>query len=175
MRAAASSRPQKERVSVISFGFEGTEIKGHSHGHSEHHRLEPEGIEHQEDAVQGGEPQQAQGNHLGTQGDGARLPEIADVGAQQTVVHQPLVGSRRAAEKEGGRQQQKGCGGQHGQKDAGKAQGQRQESEGQVDVFHGAKIQAKRHTHGRSLVNNLKIGGASGGETWRKGGKLAYL
>ena len=166
MRAAASLRPQKERVSVISFGFEGTEIEGHSYGDDEHHRLEPKDIEHQEDAVQGGEPQQAQCDNFGTQGNGTRLPEIADVGAQQTVVHQPLVGARRTAEKEGGRQQQKGCGGQHGQKDAGKAQGQRQKSEGQVDVFHGAKIQAKRHTHGRSLVNNLKIGGASGGETW---------
>ena len=39
---------------------------------------------------------------FGTQGNGTRLPEIADVGAQQTVIHQPLVGSRRAAEKEGG-------------------------------------------------------------------------
>lgn len=52
MRVMASSRPQKERVSVISFGFEGTEIKGHSHGYGKHHRFQPEGIEHQEDAMQ---------------------------------------------------------------------------------------------------------------------------
>lgn len=67
----ASSRPQKERVSIISFGFEGTEIKGYSHSYGKHHRFQPEGIEHQEDAMQGGEPQQTQGENLGTQRDGA--------------------------------------------------------------------------------------------------------
>ena len=102
----ASSRLQKERVSVISFGFEGTEIKGYSHGYGKHHRFQPEGIEHQEDAMQGGEPQQTQGENLGTQRDGARLTEIADIWSQQLVVQQPLVGSRRTAEKEGGRKQQ---------------------------------------------------------------------
>ena len=164
----ASSRPQKERVSVISFGFEGTEIKGYSHGYGKHHRFQPEGIEHQEDAMQGGEPQQAQGEDLGTQRDGARLTEIADIRSQQLVVQQPLVGSRRTAEKEGGRKQQKGRGGQYGQENTGHTQCQRQESDGEVNVFHGAKIQGKRHTAGRSLVNNLKIGGAAKKKACRK-------
>lgn len=146
---------------AISLSFEGTEIKGYSHGHGKHHRFQPEGIEHQKNAMQGGNPQQAQGKNLGTQRDGTRLAKIADIRSQQLVIQQPLVSSRRTAEKEGGRKQQKGRGGQYGQENTGHTQCQRQESDGEVNVFHGAKIQGKRHTAGRSLVNNLKIGGAT--------------
>lgn len=116
MRVMASSRPQKERVSVISFGFEGTEIKGYSHGYGKHHRFQPEGIEHQEDAMQRGEPQQTQSENLGTQRNGARLTEIADIRSQQLVVQQPLVGSRRTAEKRAAESSRKGVVGSTGRK-----------------------------------------------------------
>ena len=77
--------------------------------------------------------------------------------------------------KFGGRKQQKGRGGQHRQENTGHTQCQRQESDGEVNVFHGAKIQGKRHTAGRSLVNNLKIGGAAKEKACRKRKFSSYL
>ena len=92
-------------------------MDGDSYVDGEHEALEPDGVEDIGAEEERG-PQQREGDDLGVQRNDLALGEVADIGSQVGMAHEPVVhATRTAVVAPGGKQQQRRSG-QHWQEDA---------------------------------------------------------
>lgn len=119
----------------------GKYVPRYSRGEQQHGRLHPQPlVDHRHHAIPCRQPHQGDRYDLHAQRNGTVFSEIADVGAQFGVVHQPPVQPRRAAHEEPRRQQQKRRGGEQRQKYARYTQHERHDAEKRKECFHRRKI-----------------------------------